>query len=222
VQDLLPKSVLDSIREAYLRGISAAERGYIFGQEDEDVLTGALGQALLSEDRAVVENREVYVWRITYNKFRGRGKNAAEKILGADGIFQIDVRDAEGQILRRKGLLFQAKKGWQGKDAKLASQASLLAWPPGVAVVINYTPNGYKACLANIVNDAEGDRCKIAPEAMKSLTTTLGEDSLLCRVGLQGLFYNPLTKVLEFPFGLKPPKQSYRHVITTKVIRVQL
>jgi hypothetical protein len=109
MEHILPASVIESIQKSYIQGVTQAVKGYRFAQEDEDTVTGALGQALFSDDQAVIVNGAVYVWRTTYQKFRGRGPNASEHIIGADGIFQIEVRGGQREMIFRKGLLFQAK-----------------------------------------------------------------------------------------------------------------
>ena len=223
---ILPQSVISSIQQSYLHGVTAAEKGYRYAQEDEDVVTGALGQALLSEDQSVVVDNTVYVWRTTYQKFRGRGKNAAEKLLGADGIIQIEVRDGQQQVVvARKGLLFQAKNNWQGRDLKLKSQSGLLSFPYKipVGIVINYSPRGYYAVPAETVYDADGDRGKIGDELFRPLSIALAEDFLYCRLGIEDVYYDPASKTLFLPKWLMPKKNmSYRHVITTTVVRVIL
>jgi hypothetical protein len=62
------------------------------GQEDEDTLTGHVGFALRTrQPKRVVVNRdgrrETWTWAMGYHKVRGRGPNATERRVGADGIF---------------------------------------------------------------------------------------------------------------------------------------
>src|ERR1700689_1754658 len=110
MQDILPEAVLSALREHYYTGVKAAEIGYEYNAADEDAVTGALGQALVTHGNRIVEvDGEVFGWRATHFKVGGRGKNAPERRLGADGIFQLEVRNRFGRLIRRKGLLFQAK-----------------------------------------------------------------------------------------------------------------
>ena len=67
---------------------------------------------------------------------RGRGRGATEKITGADGVFQLELRDLSGRIVRRKGLLFQAKNRWRRTSKKLREQAAVLAKEPGTGLFI--------------------------------------------------------------------------------------
>ncbi len=221
MQHILPEAVISSIRDSYQRGVAIAEKGYIYAQEDEDVVTGALGQALLAEDQVITVDGSVYIWRTIYQKFRGRGKNATEKLLGADGIFQVEIRDGQQDILLRKGLLFQAKNRWQGQDKKLKSQAGALATPPEIGIVIDYSNNGFHSCSAIAAFNADGNRRKLPDNELESLSVTLGDKFLYCRAGIENVFYDPISKTLYLPPGFKPIKKlAYRHVVTTKVIQV--
>jgi hypothetical protein len=85
------------------------------------------------------------------SKLRGRGANAPEKELGADGIFQIEVLDLDGQYIVRKGLLSQSKIGWTGRDGRLFEQARNLLRQSESAIVIDYSPHGYRAIPARDV-----------------------------------------------------------------------
>lgn len=217
----LPEPVIDSIRASYLRGIAAAERGYIYAQDDEDVVTGALGQALLSENQVVMADGSVFVWKTTYQKFRGRGKDATEKHLGADGIFQIEIQQRQQSTVFRKGLLFQSKNRWQGKDARLKEQAGSLAFPPEIGVVLDYSDEGFFACSAKDAYEAEGDRRKLPHNAMLSLASMLGDEFLRCQKGLENVFYDVVSRTIYLPPEFPHLEQlTSFHVITTRIIQV--
>ncbi len=216
--NVLPELVRHSIRSSYQHSILRAEQAYIHSQEDEDAVTGALGQALFVPQEVITVDGVVYVWRTVYYKLRGRGKNAEEKIYGADGLIQIELKDNQEKILASKALLFQAKNRWKGKDKKLASQAALLARSPHTAIIINYSSDGYSACPAEIAYSAGGNRNYIESQEMRSLASVLGDDFLDCRVGLMGVHYNHETKKLTVP-PYDPVRREYKHEITTTVIR---
>lgn len=219
--DVLPEAVLRSISNSYRHGISRAEQAYIHSQEDEDAVTGALGQALFVPNQIVMLDSAMYTWSTVYYKLRGRGKNAEEKIYGADGIFQIILKNVHEKTLASKGLLFQAKNRWKGKDRNLATQAELLARNPHTAIVIDYSSAGYKACSAEIANRAVGNRNDILLEDMQSLSSILSEDFLYCRVGLMGIHYDHRTKKLTVP-PYDAVRREYRHEITTTVFRNEI
>src|SRR5579871_5566236 len=100
---LLPAGLKALIRDRYLAGIADAQAKYPFNAADEDALTGALGsQISMAHHMSYSEGHQQYRYQVTYQKIRGRGRGAPENLLGADGIFQIEVRDHQGE--RRKGL----------------------------------------------------------------------------------------------------------------------
>ena len=128
MEDILPESVLESLREHYYAGVTAAEIGYVHNAADEDAVTGALGQELFTKGiRFIEDNGRVYSWRAFHYKVGGRGEGAPEGWLGADGIFQLESLSAEGTVLRRKALLFQAKKEWRGTNKRLLDQVEKMA-----------------------------------------------------------------------------------------------
>jgi len=220
MEDILPPYVLDEIRNRYITGVASAEYNYKYDQGDEDSLTGALGQAIATPPRIVFgPDGRMYEWTIYHYKLRGRGKNAPERRIGADGIFQIEVRDAEKNLARRKGLLFQAKKKWQGVDSKLREQAAQLADQPDKAIVVDYSPDGYRACSAVDAMRAEGNRRRLNSAQFKHLGEYLGEDFLRCRIGVIGLYYDPETETLFNPTESVTLEEG-ANVISTEVRRL--
>ncbi len=119
--DCVPPQVLEDIQAHYRLSVANAQERYERSREDEDALTGDLGGAL--EGHTIREvGKATYSVRTKYHKLRGKGAGAAEKTTGADSIFEIEVRDSTGNILCRKGLLFQAKKNWTSSDGHLRAQ----------------------------------------------------------------------------------------------------
>ncbi len=157
MNEWIPESVAEAIGRHYRAAVRRAEDAYTSSMEDEDSVTGALGQAMTRKSGSVIVSGTRYQWRTTYRKFRGRGAGATEKQTGADGIFEIEVQDAAGDIIGRKAVLFQAKKEWQGRDRRLMSQSRRLSELPGAAIVVNYSRDGYKAASVEDVLEAEGD-----------------------------------------------------------------
>ena len=51
-------------------------------------------------------------WSISHTRFRGRGRGAAEKHIGADIIVELAVRRPNRYQANAKALLIQAKKNW--------------------------------------------------------------------------------------------------------------
>ncbi len=217
MEDILSDQALKTIRDRYYAGVTAAELGFDFSKGDEDSLTGALGQALLTPSTLVTTNADTqFRYAIYHYKLRGRGPNAPEAELGADGIFQIEVTDRDGKLLRRKGLLFQSKKEWTGKDSLLGKQAKKMAKKPGAGIVIDFGPQGYNTCPAKLAAHAEGQRHDIDKREFTRLAKTLGDEFVRCRVGVEGLWYDPDRELLIAPDSDEPGM----HVIDARVQRL--
>jgi hypothetical protein len=124
MRDLLPRKVYEALQDRYAAGVSNAEALFDQHAADEDSVTGGLGQALAAREPMYFSGPGgQYRVNVSYRKLRGRGDGAPERFLGADGIFQIEVLGGSGDRIRTKGLPFQAKKGWKGKDQALLNQA---------------------------------------------------------------------------------------------------
>lgn len=215
---LLPNGLKSLIRDRYLAGVSDAQMKYPFSAGDEDSLTGALGSNISMPSQMIFsEGQRRFSYQISYHKIRGRGPGAPEKRLGADGIFQIEVNDERGK--RRKGLPFQAKKGWRNADHSLFDQAHLMLETAGDGIVIDYRKDLYSACRAEDVLHSQADR-RVADRAGKiqPLGQMLANDFLDCTIGKPGLFFDPETERWQADV-IRPP--AIKHVITTRVSEVR-
>ena len=203
MKDILPDLVIDSLRDRYLAAVSDAESTFDMNYGDEDALTGAFGQAIAVPRNQIFSTPEgVYTVDIGYTKLRGRGKNAPERIYGSDGIFQIKVFDSRGNVIRSKGLPFQSKKNWKGTNSKLSDQAKdMERFTPG-GIVVDFNSSGYKACLANDVVLAGGNRSQLTKEGkLQRLGQLLGNEFLNCEVGTLNLFYDPKQELYKIDGG---------------------
>lgn len=188
----LPELVRTFIRDRYLAGVADAQAQYQYGAGDEDALTGALG-ALISMTRPVTFNIEglTLTVLINYRKLRGRGPNAPEKQFGADGNFQIQISDANHASVFKKGLPFQAKKGWKGRDKRLMEQAREMSRAIHGGIVIDYSLNGYAACDINDVIEMRGNRKALdGAGKIRPLGQILANEFLDCVIGIRGLYYD--------------------------------
>jgi hypothetical protein len=113
----------------------------------------------------------------------------------------LEVRDENNGLLRGKGLLFQAKVNWHGMDRDLLSQSCNLCSFPNASLIINYTPNGYFAVPAEVVQRTEADHKALAAYGLPRLAEVLSKDYLYCAIGRPGLYYDPHTEVLHAPEG---------------------
>ncbi|MEQ8765465.1 MAG: hypothetical protein RL885_16170 [Planctomycetota bacterium] len=211
MRDYLPDSVLERIRDRYLAGVADAEAKFQFNAGDEDSLTGALGSAITTpEPVSHIVDGVRYTWQIYYRKLRGRGSGAPEKSLGADGIFQIEIHDQKGRVLKRKGLPFQAKKGWTVRDRSLVHQARKMTDSAGDGLVVDYSARGFTCCSAESVVDVDGQKKDLIDSwRIGSLGQAIGNEFLNCEIGVDGLFFDPDSEM----FHIEPPE----HAIGTSV-----
>lgn len=105
----VPRFIIEELKNHILKVCPRAQNGWEFANQDEDTLTGDfLGN--LRTDWHTTQN---YEWRFLYNKIRGRGKGALEKIVGTDGIITIHYQSPSLRESYYKSLVFQAKKNKQ-------------------------------------------------------------------------------------------------------------
>jgi hypothetical protein len=86
--------------------------------------------------------------------------------------------------------LFQSKIGWTGRDGRLFEQARNLLRQSESAIVIDYSPHGYRAIPARDVIIAEGNRERVSREDDKSLAEVLGDEFVGCRRGDRGMYWD--------------------------------
>lgn len=109
---------------------------------DEDTLTGDFWSQLSLSDKFNAPHG--WNWNIEYNKIRGRGTGAPEKLIGSDGIFQIHLKDGYGRTIFRKSFLFQAKmeKSYYRK-AVLPQVKEMNKIKPRIGVLIVYGEDSF-------------------------------------------------------------------------------
>ena len=192
MKNILPAEVFQNIQDRFKAGISDAEEWFDNSEQDEDSLTGALGQSISSKNNNFhyENNEKKYEWKTYYKKIRGRGKNAPEKKLGADGIFQIEIKE-NNKVIFTKGLPFQSKKNWNFKDKKLVEQLENVLEHTETGIVVDYQKSGYTACDAKYAVKYEGRKKElINRNHIYSLAHVIGSLFLTCKIGKKGLFYN--------------------------------
>ena len=134
----IPEQVKQAIQKHLDEKYPIALEGFSSANEDEDTLIGDLGATLrIKNQTVIVVNDEIggrWKWGIDYHKFGGRGPRAAEKQLGADGIFELIIDN--GSWVQKKSLLFQSKKNWTD-DTKLIEQTiKLTTWKEAAFILI--------------------------------------------------------------------------------------
>jgi hypothetical protein len=199
MREILSPEILADLQAHYLSSVRAAELAYPEGSRDNDALTATLGTALaLSGDSFSCE-------------YRNLGGESA----GATGIFQVEVLNAAGSVVFRKGLLFQTTVQWAGRDPVLVERARTLDGNFRRSVVIDYSAEGYHAASIAHVLAANGDRRRMR-HRMRKLDEILGIDFVHCRMGLTGLYWDVQKATLMDPAG-SGPDLRVKHVLSTVV-----
>jgi len=194
----IPDEVKAKIKEHLNSKYPDAIEGYYSASEDEDSLTGDLGATFRIKNQKVNvkqdEIKGIWKWSINYIKFRGRGNNATEKRLGADGI--IELKLDRGFRQEKKSVLFQSKKNWKQKDTKLIEQTALLSTWREAAFILNFTPEIYETFNIDTILKYQGKK----PEGLdnKNIAEFLGDDFLECLVGDADLAYDAKKKLLKW------------------------
>ncbi len=199
MKDILPAPIYDAIEAHITRRAQHAQEGWEGGSDEEDTLTGDLGATFRTPwSSPIRSNGDIWLWRMSYKKFRGRGYGAFEKESGADGIFQVEV--TRGSEMEFKGLMFQAKKTGQ-LNGDLASQVERMeAMAPQGSAVFEYGPDSYRAIAGHdYLTEASIDKSRIG-RALQPLGGFL-VDFLSCTYGLRGMHYDAIRGLLILPNG---------------------
>lgn len=193
----IPEEVKEKIRIHLNTKYPLALEGYFCSNEDEDTITGDLFANLRIKNQKVNvkqdEVKGVYTWSISYSKFRGRGINATENCIGADGIIELEI--TRGNRKERKSILFQSKQDWVS-DSRLLEQCVLLSTWREASFVLNYTPYEYLAYDIDSVIASRGKNTKILDA--KNIVDFLGYNFLNCEVGDTDLRYDAINRHLKW------------------------
>jgi len=169
--------------------------GYQSANEDEDSLTGDMGGVLRIKNKKVkVSKGEIngtWTWSINYKKFRDKGNNATERIIGADGIFELEVKSTNR--IEKKSVLFQSKKNLYN-DPKLVEQALLLSTWREASFILNFEPDNYDVYSIDSILKSRGKRP--INEKQKNLRDLLTNDFLECKIGDADLQYDAVKRLL--------------------------
>jgi hypothetical protein len=195
----LPDELKAAIREHLDDALSSPAAMFEAASEDEDTLTGHVFGALHTpKTQAVaVVNSEVagrWTWKVSYTKFRGRGRGAPERDIGADGIIELSVR--RGGQLHRKSALFQAKVGLRGGKPLQEQCARLSTWREA-AFVVSYQSKRIVAADIDPILRSRG-ALREALAGADSLAEYLGTSFLDCRVGDVDLMYDASARRLTW------------------------
>jgi hypothetical protein len=196
--DILPDYVVSELQGHLRERAERAQAGWESASEEEDALTGDFCGSLRNDWVEVNGHGGRWFWRVRYKKFRGRGKAAPEKHLGADGIFEIEARPVDGDIVT-KGVLFQAKKERGGSRRDLRDQVRRMeAIAPGGSAVFEFGPNAYRAEASSEMFPAKQDSNRI-PHPRNLIGDYLADQFLPCRSGIRGMYYDAVRRNLVVP-----------------------
>jgi hypothetical protein len=200
MRDVLPEPIFRAIQNHLTDVGDEAHDGWQSAKAEEDTLTGDLCGSLRKTTQVVVdEEGHEWNWNANYTKFRGRSKDAFEKISGADGIIQVEVTLPDGAKVY-KGLLFQAKKMRVPATKKVILQVSNMEkMAPGGSALFEYKPDGYRALRGQDFLD----EIKIRPKRLNvvdfGLGLFLGNRFLPCGAGLRGMYHDAVRELLMVP-----------------------
>lgn len=167
----LPRFIIKELQAHILGVCPRAQNGWEFSNQDEDTITGDF----LGNMRTDWNSNQNYEWRFGYNKVRGRGKGALEKIVGTDGIITIHYKNQSTGENYYKSLVFQAKKVNNKVDYEQWDKMKMF-FPKGNAI-FSYGPNGYKSYYDD--QSTELSICEL-----------LARKFLECKIGIEGLYYD--------------------------------
>jgi len=207
--------VLKRIQAHYVVSVAQAENDYV--HQHEELLAEAQGEAYASLDETVEgEDGRSYHLVAEYRKLHKRRK-AAGDVDRSRGIFQIELSDDPRPVRYRVGLLFQAKVRWRGRDAGLLDQSRRLNGNFRRAMVIDYSPDGYKAASTAHVIAADGDRKRMR-NRVRTLSEMLAIEFVHGRMGIVNLYWDNDEERLHDP--TEPGDSlSIEHVFSIRVRR---
>lgn len=215
----IPDEVRESIQDHVAKSVESAQDGYLSANEDEDTMTGHLGALLkIKKQRVSVVQSEIngeWKWSIDYCKFRGRGPNATEKLLGADGILELKLN--MGFREEMKSVLFQSKMDLV-KDANLAEQCVKMSTWREAAFVLNFTPTSFEAFSIDDLIRSHGKRP--SNKSAIPLARYLSNYFVECLVGDSDLSYDARSRRLQWRTidgEVVATKFSTKHRIAVKV-----
>lgn len=221
IQEAIPDAIRREIAQKLRNGAKEAEKGWPSAPTSEDVLTGDMGRSLRTEWGDLIEDSGYFWrWRIKYRKFgAGNQHSSEEKALGADGIFQVEVKrfkigvqpsssqtvsleNVEEEYEFKKGMLFQSKRHDASDGDKLLEEVGKIErLTPGDGAYVEYGPQIYRAALAKKLLEANGSVANVSNDEFFRLGEFLADRFMECLVGVEGMYVdldsNP--QVLYFP-----------------------
>jgi hypothetical protein len=184
----IPQAVRSAIAAHVEDAIVRFQEEFGSASEDEDTATGHLGARLQVRTQTVEvaddDIRGPWKWSLDYKKFRGRGPGATEKLIGADGVFELTVD--RNYRKDSKSLLFQSKMVGQGGKALFEQCIKLSTWREA-AVVVEYSQSKVTTISRD---DVVASRGNVRDTHRETLAHTLGKRFIECEIGDTELSYD--------------------------------
>ena len=217
MRDVIPEGVFRAIQE-YLRERTAfAEQGWSAGEDDEDTLTGDFGASLRTPGwNELQQAGGSWEWRVRYRKIGPK----AEKRIGGDGIFQVEVQPSDGSsLITYKSILFQSKKHEGSSRSDMIDQVeNMEEIAPGGSAVFEFGPEGYRGAAGRIILDERERNPRHIPHPDEPLGTFLADEFLPCGAGLRNMYCDFEDRTLFVPVdGGTVKRISLRHAIELEV-----
>lgn len=194
----LPRKIFKALQDHLRKGCKRGEQGWESGSAEEDTLTGDLGSSLRRPWHNMSdEGGRRWRFRVTYKKFRGRGKGADERVFGADGIVEVQIEDRQNGSKHGKGVLFQAKKKGDKRARKLLEQATKMERiAQKGAAIFEYGPDEYIGFDASTIIDQ--DLANSEGNTRARLGDYLADRFLPCDVGKRGMFFDAVGRAIVY------------------------
>jgi len=193
---VIPLEVKDAIYARLSEALNAAADAYDSASDDEDTLTGDVCGGLRTPPRRIFVAQSVaeipgeWTWSITYRRLRGRGPGAPERLIGADGVFELTL-DYGGHS-ETKSLLFQAKIEEKAEGSLLEQALRLSTWREAAFVLV-YARNGV---FAVVLDDVVASHGRLAGVRRVPLGDFLGREYLACLIGDVDLHWDRKRQIL--------------------------
>lgn len=203
MREVVPEQVVKQIQRHLRSRCRIAQQGFSQMAMDEDSVTGALGERLRttrSQGRTSHIDGVTWRWKITSHKLRGRGPNAAEASVGADGLFQIELEDMTTQEIWRKGLLFQAKmEKDRNKKLLVEEMKNMEKITPNESLVVEYGDNEYRAIRSSDLLRSGKSLRTVDEGVSQSLGDILADEFVECTLGVRGMYYDSQRQIILVP-----------------------
>jgi hypothetical protein len=184
----IPEPVRKAIEAHVRERVSEAEHRFYSAAEDEDTLTGHLGALLGAGERKVEVEGRIWYWSIEYTKFRGRGNDATESKIGADGIFEIRLHGVE--VEGQKSILFQSKMG-KPNGGQAREQALVMSNWREASIFLSYEPKSISVFSLDAVLNGN-------PTRGQPFSDFFIDQYLACHVGDSDLTYDAKARILHW------------------------